>query len=116
MRCLPPFGGCAGAVRRLCDHDLCERLELSIHGNRSDPAAVAEAGVLAVPCLVGCPPAPPAPDDDLAGRLALHHRIEHLEATLEAITSGAADALLLGGNDPAGTGARFFVPDGADQP
>lgn len=105
------------AVREHCERVLPDRVDLRIHDIRSDSAAAMAAGVLAVPCLVGGPPPLPgqAPTDR-AGPLALQLRIDQLEAALAAITSGTADALLIGTNDPTGGSARFFMPDGADEP
>ncbi len=105
------------AVRRLCDHDLRDSVQLRIQDACSDPAAAAQAGVLAVPCLVGGPRPELLPRPEVEPEPeALQRRIEHLEAVLEAITSGTADALLLGSNGPAGAGATFFLPEGTDQP
>ncbi|MFY8149592.1 MAG: PAS domain-containing protein [Prochlorococcaceae cyanobacterium] len=115
------------AVRDHCERLLPDRVDLRIHDIRSDPAAAMAAGVLAVPSLVGSLPplpgqaatgqaSPGQASTDRADLSALQLRIDQLEATLAAIMSGTADALLIGASDPAGGSARFFLPVGADDP
>lgn len=105
------------AIHKLCERVQPYRVELRIEDISRNPAAALEAGVLAVPCLV-CSPPPQLRDADQesSGCEALQRRIDQLEAALTAITNGCTDVLLVGANGPAGTYARFFLPQGAREP